>query len=53
MKVTVTEREKKLWEDEFKVQSEKWIAEREAMGIKDMRSIFNYWKSAVDKAWAM
>lgn len=52
MKVTLTEKERKLWEDEFKVQSEKWIAEREALGIKDMRSIFNYWKSAVDKAWA-
>jgi len=53
MKVIPSEKERKLWEDEFKVQSEKWIAEREAMGIKDMRSIFNYWKSAVDKAWAM
>jgi TRAP-type C4-dicarboxylate transport system substrate-binding protein len=52
MKVTLTEKERKLWEDEFKVQSEKWIAEREAMGIKDMRSIFNFWKNAVDKAWA-
>jgi TRAP-type transport system periplasmic protein len=52
MKVTLTEKEKKLWEDEFKTQSEKWIAEREALGIKEMRDIFNYWKSAVDKAWS-
>jgi TRAP-type C4-dicarboxylate transport system substrate-binding protein len=52
MKVTLTEKEKKLWEDEFKTQSEKWIAEREALGIKEMRDIFNFWKSAVDKAWA-
>jgi TRAP-type C4-dicarboxylate transport system substrate-binding protein len=52
MKVSLTEKERKLWEDEFKVQSEKWIAEREALGIKDMRDIFNFWKAAVDKAWA-
>jgi TRAP-type C4-dicarboxylate transport system substrate-binding protein len=52
MKVTLTEKEKKLWEDEFKTQSEKWITEREALGIKDMRDIFNFWKAAVDKAWA-
>ncbi len=52
MKVTLTEKEKKLWEDEFKTQSEKWIAEREALGIKEMRDIFNFWKAAVDKAWA-
>jgi TRAP-type C4-dicarboxylate transport system substrate-binding protein len=52
MKVTLTEKEKKLWEDEFKIQSDKWIAEREAMGIKDIRNIFNFWKSAADKAWA-
>ena len=52
MKVTLTEKEKKLWEDEFKTQSEKWIAEREALGIKDMRDIFNFWKTAVDKAWS-
>jgi hypothetical protein len=41
-----------MWEDEFKIQSEKWIAEREASGIKDIRNIFNFWKSAADKAWA-
>ena len=52
MKVTLTENEKKLWEDEFKIQADKWIAEREAMGIKDIRNIFNFWKSAADKAWA-
>jgi TRAP-type C4-dicarboxylate transport system substrate-binding protein len=52
MKVTPTEKERRLWEDEFKIQSEKWIAEREAAGIKDTRNIFNYWKSLVDKAWA-
>ena len=51
MKVTPTDKEKKLWEDEFKVTWEKWIADREAAGIKEMRDIFNYWKSTVDKAW--
>jgi TRAP-type C4-dicarboxylate transport system substrate-binding protein len=52
MKVSPTEKERKLWEDEFKIQIEKWIAERETMGIKDTRNIFNHWKSLVDKAWA-
>jgi hypothetical protein len=52
MKVTPNEKERNLWEDEFKVQSDKWIAEREAFGIKDMKDIFNFWKAAADKAWA-
>jgi TRAP-type C4-dicarboxylate transport system substrate-binding protein len=52
MKVTPPETERKLWEEEFKVTSEKWIAEREALGIKDMKNIFSFWKNAADKAWA-
>src|SRR4030043_105954 len=52
MKVTPNDKERRLWEDEFKIQSEKWIADREALGIKDMRDIFNFWKAAVDKAGA-
>jgi TRAP-type C4-dicarboxylate transport system substrate-binding protein len=51
MKVTPTEKERKLWEDELKVIWEKWTTERDAAGVKEIRDIFNFWKGAADKTW--
>ena len=51
MRTTATKEERKLWEDEFKVLWEAWIKGNEEAGVKDAREIFNFWKSAADKAW--
>lgn len=52
MRTTATKEERKLWEDEFKILWEDWIARNEAAGVKNARDIFNFWKNAADKEWA-
>jgi TRAP-type C4-dicarboxylate transport system substrate-binding protein len=52
MKVTATEQERSLWEKQFEVLWEEWIAGNEAAGAKEAREIFNYWKGKADKAWS-
>ena len=52
MRTTATKEERKLWENEFKELWEYWISQNEKAGIKEARDIFNFWKSASDKAWA-
>jgi TRAP-type C4-dicarboxylate transport system substrate-binding protein len=52
MRTTATKGERKLWEDQFKILWESWIAQNEAAGVNNAREILDFWKSASDKAWA-
>jgi TRAP-type C4-dicarboxylate transport system substrate-binding protein len=51
MKETATPQQTALWEEQFKVLWEEWIAGNEAAGVTDARDIFNWWKGEADKAW--
>lgn len=50
-KVITTKEEKALWDKGFSPLWETWIADNEKAGVTDAREIFNFWKSAADKAW--
>jgi TRAP-type C4-dicarboxylate transport system substrate-binding protein len=52
MKVTATAEERALWDKEFEVLWEEYIANNEANGVKDAREIINWWKGEADKSWA-
>ena len=49
--VTPTVEEKTAWMKEFSVIWEDWIAETEAAGIAEARSMFNDWKKASEQSW--
>lgn len=49
--VTPTAEEKAAWMKEFSILWEEYIAEINADGIKEARSIFNDWKKASEQSW--
>jgi len=52
MRVTPTKEEAALWEEQFKILWDAWVAENEANGVTEATEILNWWKGESDKAWA-
>jgi TRAP-type C4-dicarboxylate transport system substrate-binding protein len=52
MRVTPTTEEAALWEEQFKVLWDKWLAENEANGTTEASDILNWWKAKSDAEWA-
>jgi len=51
MLIQATPKERQAWEKEFKVMWDEWFAEAEALGVKNAKEIFNFWKDAANQAW--
>jgi TRAP-type transport system periplasmic protein len=47
---TLTDAEKKQWLDKYAIIWQTYIDKNKAAGVKDIQSIFNDWKTAVDNA---
>jgi TRAP-type C4-dicarboxylate transport system substrate-binding protein len=52
MRVTPTAEEAALWEEQFRVLWDAWVAQNEANGVTEARDILNWWKAKSDAEWA-
>ena len=52
MRVTPTKEEAALWEEQFRMLWDEWLAQNEANGITEANEILNWWRGESGKAWA-